>query len=305
MRGSGTTKLVFAFTVPSGLKDDDGIELYSGRPLRLNGSTITAVSDGLAAVWNLAAEKNGTSAARSTHSGDVLSGGICDRTLPVRYAIVAAVASNDSNVSNCSQVTESALGGGDRDAHCRRPDLDRGRRLRGLSGITTLTLDGSGIATLPAGLFDGLGSLLSICIVNVGLTHLPKDYFRGSRRAHPSQRLDGNRLAAGGLPDGIFEPLTELNTIRPRRQPGLRQLPAHGGRRAGRDALGRPDRHLGRAGDRRRALGVQRDLFVGPDRRRRYVREHGDAVGGRCREAGLHCAGAGVDNRGQAEAYWS
>ena len=39
VRGSGTTKLVFAFTVPSGLKDDDGIELAFD-PLRLNGATI-------------------------------------------------------------------------------------------------------------------------------------------------------------------------------------------------------------------------------------------------------------------------
>ena len=106
LRGSGTTKLVFAFTVPSGLKDEDGIELYSG-PLRLNGSTITAVSDGIAAVWNLAAERN--IGGKVDSSGNVLTGGICDRTLPVRYAIVAAVASNDSNVSNCSQVTEAHL----------------------------------------------------------------------------------------------------------------------------------------------------------------------------------------------------
>ena len=51
VRGSGTTKLVFALTVPSGLKDDNGIQLHSD-PLRLNGATIVAVSDGLPAVWN-------------------------------------------------------------------------------------------------------------------------------------------------------------------------------------------------------------------------------------------------------------
>ena len=86
VRGSGTTKLVFSFTVPSGLKDEDGIELYSG-PLRLNGGTITAVSDGISAVWNLAAEKN--IGGKVDSSGNVLTGGICDRTLQVRNAILA------------------------------------------------------------------------------------------------------------------------------------------------------------------------------------------------------------------------
>ena len=102
VRGSGTTKLVFSFTVPSGLKDEDGIELYSG-PLRLNGGTITAVSDGISAVWNLAAEKN---IGGKVDSSQTFSGGVCDRTLQVRNAILSKVATNDNNVTNCSQVTE-------------------------------------------------------------------------------------------------------------------------------------------------------------------------------------------------------
>ena len=63
VRGSGTDKLVFAWTVPGGLKDDNGILLYSD-PLRLNGGTITAVSDGLPRPGTL--PTGGTSAARST-----------------------------------------------------------------------------------------------------------------------------------------------------------------------------------------------------------------------------------------------
>ena len=86
VRGSGTTELVFSFTVPSGLKDEDGIELYSG-PLRLNGGTITVVSDGISAVWNLAAERN--IGGKVDSSANVLTGGVCDRTLQVRNAILS------------------------------------------------------------------------------------------------------------------------------------------------------------------------------------------------------------------------
>ena len=87
VRGSGTDRLVFAFTVPSGLKDDDGIQLRSS-PLRLNGARITAVSDVDPAVWNLAAGRN---IGGKVNSLRALTGGICGRTLQVRDAIVAAV----------------------------------------------------------------------------------------------------------------------------------------------------------------------------------------------------------------------
>ena len=212
------------------------------------------------------------------------------------------MATNDNNVSNCSQVTETHLAAVTGVLLVNGLTSLAAGDFAGLSRITRLTLDGSGIETLPAGLFDGLGSLNQL-IVRVGLTHLSKDIFRGLGDTLTVLNLSENRLAAGGLPDGIFEPLTKLINHSPRRQPGLRQLPARGGRRAGRDALGRADRDPRRAGDRRRALGVERDLFVGPDGRRRHVGEHGDAVGDRCREDGLHRAGAGGGQGRQAEAY--
>ena len=218
VRGSGTTKLVFAFTVPSGLKDTDGIRLHSDA-LRMNGATIAAVSDGLVPAWNLDAEKN---IGGKVDSALTLSGGICDRTPQVRDAIVTAVTVNDSNISNCSQVTEThlaavtgfltfddltSIGAGD---------------LAGLSGIEEVEfdLDGGGIETLPAGLFDGLGSLTSLGI-KVGLTHLPKDIFRGLGDTLTSLILSNNQLAASGLPDGIFEPLTKLTTVDLIENPGF------------------------------------------------------------------------------------
>ena len=203
VRGSGTDKLVFAWTVPGGLKDDNGILLYAN-PLRLNGGTITAVSDGITAVWNLADWRN---LGGKVDSALTLSVGICDRTPPVRDAIVAAVTA----ASDCSQVTEAHLAGMTGTLEVNGLTSIAAGDFAGLSGITGLTLTGSGIETLPAGLFDGLGSLTSLR-VQVGLTRLPKDYFRGLGGL-TGLNLIGNRLAAGGLPDGIFEPLTKLNSI--------------------------------------------------------------------------------------------
>ena len=203
VRGSGTTKLVFAWTVPSGLKDDNGIQLYSN-PLRLNGARIVAVSDGFLATWNLADWRN---LGGKVDSALTLSVGICDRTPPVRDAIVAAVTA----ASDCSQVTEAHLAGMTGTLEVNGLTSIAAGDFAGLSGITGITLTGSGIETLPAGLFDGLGSLTSLR-VQVGLTRLPKDYFRGLGGL-TGLNLIGNRLAAGGLPDGIFEPLTKLNSI--------------------------------------------------------------------------------------------
>ena len=125
----------------------------------------------------------------------------------MRYAIVAAVTA----ASDCSQVTEAHLAGMTGTLEVTGLTSIAAGDFAGLSGITGITLTGSGIETLPAGLFDGLGSLTSLR-VQVGLTRLPKDYFRGLGGL-TGLNLIGNRLAAGGLPDGIFEPLTKLNSI--------------------------------------------------------------------------------------------
>ncbi len=206
VRGSGTDKLVFAFTVPSGLKDDDGIQLHSS-PLRLNGAGIAAVSDGDPAVWNLAAGRN---MGGKVDSSRPLTGGICGRTLQVRDAIVGAV----SAAIYCSQVTEAHLARITGRFEVRGLTSLAVGDLAGLSGLGNLGLYGSGIETLPVGLFDGLGSLTRLR-VETQLTHLPKDIFRGLGKVD-DMLLDGhfappanrNRLRVGGLPDGIFEPLS-------------------------------------------------------------------------------------------------
>ena len=205
-RGSGTDRLVFAFTAPSGLKDDDGIQLHSD-PLRLNGAGIAAVSDGTSALWNLDAEKN---IGGKVDTLRALTGGVCDRTPPVRDAIVGAV----SAAIYCSQVTEAHLARITGEFEVSGLTSLAVGDFAGLSGLVYLKLYGSGIETLPVGLFDGLDSLTRLR-VETQLTHLPKDIFRGLGKVehmyldgHFSPPANRNRLRVGGLPDGIFEPLS-------------------------------------------------------------------------------------------------
>ena len=148
-----------------------------------------------------------------------LSGGICDRTLQVRNAIVAAVTVKDSNVSNCSQVTETHLAAVTGTLRVDGLTSLAAGDFAGLSGIREITVSGSGIETLPVGLFDGLGAHVGSGL-HIGLTHLPKDYFRGLGRLAVLNLRD-NRLAAGSLPDGIFEPLTELISLQLLGNPGF------------------------------------------------------------------------------------
>ena len=98
----------FAFVVPAGLHDDDGIEVPA-TALRLNGGSIVAVSDGYPGSWTFAAEQN--IGAKVDSSASLPTGGVCERTPAVRAAIVAAL--SESGVELCSQVTAYAPGGND------------------------------------------------------------------------------------------------------------------------------------------------------------------------------------------------
>ena len=144
---------------PPGLKDDDGIQVHS-TTLRLNGASIVASSDGYPLSWAIEAEHNilnadGTSAKVDSSRLQPLTGGVCDRTPAVRNAIVVAVAAAELLAGD-----GGAPGGNDRSAHCQWPDLAQAvGDFAGLSGLQVLTIYGTGIETLPVGLFDGLDSL--------------------------------------------------------------------------------------------------------------------------------------------------
>ena len=176
--GSSTDEpLIFEFVAPLGLKDDDGIKVHS-TTLRLNGARIVASSDGYPLSWAIEAEHNilnadGTSV--KVDSSQPLTGGVCDRTPAVRNGIVAAL--SESGVELCSQVTAAHLAGMTTLSVDGLTSLAVGD-FAGLSGLQDLTIHGSGIETLPVGLFDGLDSL-EVLRIQTGLTHLPKDIFRG------------------------------------------------------------------------------------------------------------------------------
>ena len=200
--GTGTTKLVFAYTVAAGDRAAGGIAT-GATPLQLNGATITAVSDGFVAASALtASDYIQTSGSRSQVDGSLgLTGGVCERTPQVRDAIVAAV----SAASDCSLVTEAHLAAIAGARTVAALTSVRAGDFAGLSKITGLVLRGSGIATLPAGLFDGLSSVTGLT-VQTGLTRLEKDIFRGLGKV-AALDLSNNQLAAGSLADGVFEPL--------------------------------------------------------------------------------------------------
>ena len=129
----------------------------------------------------------------------------CARTPAVRDAIIAA-----AMVEACGDVTPAHLAGIGELSVEGLTSVKAGD-VGGLSGLRTLTLLGSGIETLPVGLFDDQGTLQQLD-VRVGLTHLPRDIFRGLGKVEVLQ-LDGwttpnNQFRAGGLPDRILEPLS-------------------------------------------------------------------------------------------------
>ena len=196
VRSSSTTKLEFAYIVAAGDQAAGGIAT-GATPLEQTGARITAAADGSAAASTLTASSYiQASGSRSKVDGSFdLSGGVCERTLQVRNAIVEKVEA----ATDCSQVNEEHL------------TTLTGRLLvegltsiaagdfAGLSGITALNLLGSGIKSLPAGLLDGLGSLTELSF-HTGLTHLPKGYLPRARRAHRTeaeQQPAGRRWPAG------------------------------------------------------------------------------------------------------------
>ena len=113
----------------------------------------------------------------------VAEGGICDRTVQVRDAIVAAVA----DVDDCADITATHL-----------------------SGVTSLSFFGHNISALQAGDFAGLSALDSLSLAFNRLRTLPAGIFDGLTSLE-FLHLAGNELMQ--LPDGVFAGLTSLATL--------------------------------------------------------------------------------------------
>ena len=105
VRGSGTNRLVFEYTVQRTDSDGNGIE-FPANALALNGATI--VSDygveALLTYLRRTAAQTGHKVGGSRENPVQLTGGICDRTPQVRDKLVELVEANHSRVTNCSLV---------------------------------------------------------------------------------------------------------------------------------------------------------------------------------------------------------
>ena len=221
LRGSDTRVLTFGYTVQAADMDADGVDLAADS-LALNGGTIVGVSDGRAAALGHAALAGGNGQTVNVAG----TGGICDRTLQVRDAIVAAVTA----ASDCSQVTESHLGeiAGRLDVsaqvskHGRMAALKAGD-FNSLIKVTALDLDNHAIRVFPAGIFGPLTALTELSIAYNQtqaadrLTTLPAGPFEGLTNL-TTLRLEHNDLET--LPDRIFQPLTNLTTLTLHGNPG-------------------------------------------------------------------------------------
>ena len=210
LRGSGTNKLVFGWEVSPRAADDSGIQL-TGTPglthaWRPNGATVTAVSDNFPAAWTLA---GWLGIANSKVDGRLLlEGGVCARTKEVRDAIVSKI----SAANDCSQVTEAHLAGVTGAIAVDNMTSIKVGDFAGLTSLEGLDITTTGIEMLPVGLFDDLDALTSLDIEG-DFERLPHDIFRGLDTVETLELL-APPMRIDGLPDGVFEPLTSLRTVR-------------------------------------------------------------------------------------------
>ena len=300
VRGSGTNRLVFAYTVQAADTDSDGIGVLQSK-LRLNGGMIVASEEPGANAQLLYAGV----AASSSHKVDgdgtpALIGGVCERTPQIRDALVAKV----SAASDCSEVTNAYLA-----AITGTLNLD---------GIVT----GSRMTGLKAGDFEGLSGVTVLHLSNnpsagrsgggVRSADGPDGAVAERQRHGGGRRADA---AAGGAvrrsegsedPEPVRQrprqpaaaPVREADRSDPvgsRQQPRQRQLPAarEGRPRGGPRRGGGHDGDAGRRGAERpgrpgRPVGRERQVFMDPARRR-----GGPAHEREDRAADLHGAGFG------------
>ena len=102
VRGSGTNRLVFAYTVGTAHTDTDGIAIVANR-LVLRGGVIASLF-GAAAILDhdaVAAQSGHKVDGSMTHSFS-LTDGVCGRTAQIRDKLVDLVKVNDSTVTDCS-----------------------------------------------------------------------------------------------------------------------------------------------------------------------------------------------------------
>ena len=183
---AGPAVLLFSYAVAVDEMDEDGVAVPPNGILLAGGT----IADAYGAAAFLDHDAVAADAAHKVDGslGEVLTGGVCERTPQVRDALVAKAQANDPLVTNCSKVGDDELAGIAGSLRLGRPGIAalKPGDFAGLSGVTGLFLNENALSALPAGVFDGLGAAVDVL------------------------NLFNNALGAGSIEDGVFEPLTGL-----------------------------------------------------------------------------------------------
>ena len=274
VRGTGSNRLVFEYTVQSGDTGSDGIAI-AANGLAPGGGAIASVY-GVRAILDhaaLAAQTGHKVDGSLTHGFD-LTGGVCERTPQVRDKLLERVKANDSNVTDCSKVTTThleALTGAAVSGPSRHRDAQAGGFRGARRDRPILTLNANDLTALPAGVFEGLDDTLTYLYLHDNdLQTIAPGVFDGLTGPALAINLQRNNLSS--LPPRIFEKLTGLEGLDLKDNPGsARFVPtAKAGPAGGIEVVSGGQRHpRGRGGGERprRPLGDQCHLGLVPDRR--------------------------------------
>ena len=188
------------------------------------GFTVTGRVNGFPHTFQVRARGSGTSSGASNEAAATPGTGlgICPRTRELRDAIVSKIAAAD----DCAAVTPTLLAGLEHlvtsgDFQLQAGDLD------GLTGLKRFAINdlrqvglqllGSGLVSLPAGIFSDLTNLQELYLGDNRLSTLPDGIFGGLSKLKLLS-LYRNQLTA--LPDGVFEGLTSLQVLSLSGNPG-------------------------------------------------------------------------------------
>ena len=133
---------------------------------------------------------------------------LCDRTDQVETAILKLL-----GVSDCVPVTIAQLNGisGTLDLSDSSTLVSlKSGDFAGLSAVTMLTINDTGLTTIASGTFAGLTSLQTLSLVSNGIDSLPEDVFDGLTSLNSLFLSDTNIIS---LPEDIFADLTSLNSL--------------------------------------------------------------------------------------------
>ena len=170
--------------------------------------TVTGVAYGSATISHTIAGGGYGSVSAGSVSVTVTATDVCTRTTEVRDAIVAAVAGK----SACGAITPTDLVGITTLAISNKATLTtlKSDDFGGLTNLTSLTLNNTGVSSLPAGVFNDLAKLTTLTLTGNALSSLSASIFDKLTKL-TTLSLTNNSLSS--LPVGIFDKLTALTTL--------------------------------------------------------------------------------------------